>query len=161
MFKGSLYICSLFHLSNHNRFMKTFRTLVSLAIFCALCFSVAPVKASIAVSEETAKEMLSQKVSAQQTESPTFAQEMNKRMAKKMAKIEKKISKKLAKGNAIDFNDPINKWMWFWLLGWAAGFVLYSMGWFIAAPFWYLGYLCMLAGTACLVVWLLKKSGNM
>jgi hypothetical protein len=144
--------------------MKTFRTLLSLSFLVACCMAYSPMQASVTVSEEQMQEMLNQKMAEAQPDM-TFKQELSKRMEKKLAKLERKIEKKLAKklekGQAIDFNDPVDKWMWFWLLGWAAGFVLYSMGWFIAAPFWYLGYLCMLAGTACLIVWLLKKSGNM
>jgi hypothetical protein len=56
--------------------------------------------------------------------------------------------------------------MWFWIFGWAAGLLLSIVG--VAAAlgggfgiFWLLGSLCWLFGTISLIIWLLKKTGNM
>ena len=63
----------------------------------------------------------------------------------------------------IDFQDPVNKWMWFWIFGWGAGLLLSILG--AATLFsgggilWILSYLCWLFGTVSLVIWLVKKFG--
>lgn len=85
------------------------------------------------------------------------------RMEKRMAKLEKFLGKKLAK-KAMDFNDPVDKWFWFWILGWAAGLLLSILA---AATivgggfgvFWLLASLAWLFGTISLVIWLVKKFG--
>jgi len=141
--------------------MKALRTIIPLFVLAFFLVSFTTAKASVAVSEEKTSEMLQQKASENEGIVAQMTSKMEKRFAKKAAKIEKKLAKRFGNGEKVDFNDPVDKWMWFWIFGWAAGFLLYSFGWFVAAPFWYLGYLCMLAGTVCLIVWLLKKSGNM
>ncbi|MEI6409051.1 MAG: hypothetical protein WCR52_06695 [Bacteroidota bacterium] len=118
--------------------------------------------ASLAVTNAQTNEALQLKSSEHKNSfGDILMAKIEKRMEKKMAKFQKRIAKKIAEGKKIDFQTEPDKWMWFWIFGWGAGFLLYSFGYFIAAPFWWLGYLCMLAGTICLVVWLLKKSGNM
>lgn len=141
--------------------MKTLPTTLCLLVFTLFLASFSTVNASNAVSEEKTTEMLQQKASENEGFTAQVMSKMEKRFAKKMAKMEKRFAKRFGNSTKVDFSDPVDKWMWFWLAGWAAGFLLYSFGYFIAAPFWYLGYLCWLAGTVCLVIWLLKKSGNM
>lgn len=67
--------------------------------------------------------------------------------------------------SGIDLQDPVNKWMWFWILGWGAGLVLSiiaaatistgSIGSF--GLIWGLATLAYLFGTISLIVWLVKK----
>jgi len=131
----------------------------------ALLFTFNTANASTRISEGEAREAMVKKMMDDKT---SFS--MSAKMEKKVAKLAQKFQKRIAKferlfgksSNAgVDFNDPVQKWLWFGLLGWLAGALLYSLGWFIAAPFWYLGYLCWLAGTICIVIWILKKTGNM
>ena len=75
---------------------------------------------------------------------------------KRMAKLQKFFKK------AIDFKDPVNKWMWFWIFGWGAGIVLSILavatvtgGGFGAI--WLLSSLCWLFGSVSLIIWLVKK----
>lgn len=141
--------------------MKTLRTTLCLLVFTLSLASFTTANASVAVPQEKTTEMLQQKA-AEQHEG--FASQvmtkMEKHFAKKAEKMQKRLAKRFGNGEKVDFNDPVEKWFWFWLLGWAAGIVLYTIG-FAVTPFWYLGYLCWVAGTVCLVIWLLKKSGNM
>lgn len=137
--------------------MKTTRFTLLMVAF-ALLAPLTTSRAATAVSAKEAREAFVKKVVDSKFEKAADSK-MGQKLTKKMAKFQKFLGK--GGGKKVDFNDPVDKWMWFWLLGWAAGVVLYSFGWFVAAPFWYLGYLCMLGGTVCLVIWLLKKSGNM
>ena len=67
----------------------------------------------------------------------------------------------------IDLQDPVNKWMWYWILGWGAGLILSiiatatytsgSIGGF--GIIWGLASLAYLLGTISLIVWLVKKFG--
>jgi len=89
---------------------------------------------------------------------------------KKLAKLEKKIEKRKKKGKSIDFSDPVKKWMWFWILGWAVGLILIIVGVAVAAGtlsagglgaggiIAMIGGLAMTFGTVSLIVWLIKGS---
>ena len=84
------------------------------------------------------------------------------KLTKKMAKVEKKMAEK-----GIDLDDPVNKWMWFWILGWGAGLVLliiggivgFGGGFGLAAVFGLLSGLAWLFGTVSLIVWIVNKFG--
>jgi len=91
---------------------------------------------------------------------------LSDKQAKKMQKLEKRIEKRLKKIEAktdnadVDFEDPVDKWMWFWIFGWglalAAGFVsifiLPGLFGFISATFAVFGFVS-------LVIWLVKMFG--
>lgn len=77
-----------------------------------------------------------------------------------------KLLKKVADIGGI--GDPVDKWFWYWILGWGAGILLTalvpalvfsgglsgaSLGWL----FLLLGSLAWIFGTVSLVVWLIKK----
>jgi hypothetical protein len=75
---------------------------------------------------------------------------------KKQFKADKKNGTAMEDGAAIDFKDPVDKFLWFGLLGVAAAIVLSI----ISGPvfgFYWLAYLVWLAGVVCLTIWLLKK----
>ena len=78
-----------------------------------------------------------------------------------------KVVKKFAQLGGL--SDPVDKWFWYWLMGWGAGLLLsiisvaavtgsiYGGGFTI---WWILGilsYLAWLFGTVALIVWLIKK----
>jgi hypothetical protein len=83
---------------------------------------------------------------------------------KRMAKLER-----LFKKAGVDFKDPVNKWMWFWIFGWGAAIVLSviataaAVGGAFSGGFgiWYalalIGWAAGLFGTISLVIWLVKK----
>lgn len=112
--------------------------------------------------------------------------ELTPKQLKKKAKLEKaitKVQKRVDKINAkralkgkaaIDFSDPVKKWMWFWILGWGAGLILAIVAGIVAAGsvtsgsvsglggaslISLLSVLCWLAGTVAGVIWLVKLFG--
>ena len=80
--------------------------------------------------------------------------------------FKKVVAKKMDKYGAIDFSDPVKKWMWFWIFGWAAGLLLWIISWTVLTSggiggfgvLGLLGSLAWLFGTVCLVVWLVKMA---
>jgi len=69
-----------------------------------------------------------------------------------------KLVKKVAEIGGL--GDPVDKWFWFWIIGWGAGILLTailpqfaSLGWL----FQLIGSLAGVFGTVSLVVWLIKK----
>lgn len=86
-----------------------------------------------------------------------------KRMEKRFTKFQERLEKRMEKKD-FDFSDPVDKWMWFWILGWGAGLLLSILaaatlfgGGF--AILWLLATLAWLFGTVSLVIWLVKKFG--
>ena len=118
-------------------------------------------QASVAVSTETARtEMI--KKTAKQDNNLIPSVIKNQKLIKKFAKAQKHFTKK---GEKVDFSDPVDKWMWFWIFGWGAGLVLSIVATAVVLSggfgiFWLLGSLCWLFGTVSLVIWLVKKFGG-
>ena len=89
---------------------------------------------------------------------------LSAKATKKQARLEKRIAKmqKRAAAQDIDFSDDTQKWMWFWIFGWALAAVLPIVGLIIGgvggvAIFSVLAGLLGLFGTVSLVIWLVKK----
>jgi hypothetical protein len=92
-----------------------------------------------------------------------------KRTAKKMARLQKFMSSKKGQKMMGGLDDPVDKFFWYWVIGWGAAIVLtiiasaiavggafsggFGAAWILAL----LGSLVGLAGTICLVIWLIKK----
>ncbi|MBL7775447.1 MAG: hypothetical protein JNK89_05560 [Saprospiraceae bacterium] len=141
--------------------MKTIRFTLVLFIFALLMPATAS-HASIEVSASAARAEMAQKVGAQKDQLVTALKADKKHKAKLFAK----------KGNRVDFSDPVNKWMWFWIFGWAAGLVLYILAVAVATGSVYSGsfgfaailatfsWLAWLFGSVCLIIWLVKKFGG-
>lgn len=90
-----------------------------------------------------------------------------KEIKKEQRKVERieRIQKKLQK-YGVDFSDPVNKWMWYWIFAWGAAIVVSILAWGVLSSsvggFGILGLLSSLlwlAGTVSLVIWLVKKFG--
>ncbi len=105
-----------------------------------------------------------------QTEiSNDVTKELTKKEQKKLKKLQKRLDKMQAKGQDVDFSDPVQKWMWFWIFGWSAAILLsiigavvavggaLSGGFGIGAILVLLGWLAGLFGTVSLIIWLVKK----
>lgn len=92
-----------------------------------------------------------------------------KRTAKKMARLQKFMSSKKGQKLLGGLDDPVDKFFWYWVIGWGAAIVLsiiasavavggvFSGGFGAAYIIALIGWLLGLAGTVALIVWLVKK----
>lgn len=94
-------------------------------------------------------------------------QSISKRAAHRLEKIQKRLAKRLEKRLAkqaeieVDLDDPVDKFMWYWLGLWAIAIGLGLIGAITGAGvFGWLATIAGLVGTVCLVVWLVKKFGT-
>lgn len=88
--------------------------------------------------------------------------EKQKNDLKKEFKVQKRVAKfeKLFKKAGIDFQDPVEKWLWYGIFGCGAAVVLSILWRAGTASFGLLGALSsllLLAGIICLVIWVVKK----
>jgi len=126
-----------------------------------LCIPTVSVSASVVVSPDATEVTVTTKVEKKGI-SAWLEKKVEKQITKKIAKMQKRFAKN--GGTKVDFQDPVNKWMWFWIFGWAAGLLLSIIG--LAAigggfgVFWLLGSLFWLFGTVSLIIWLVKKFGG-
>ena len=132
-------------------------------LFLAAFLLVAPkAEAVVAVEGETAV-----------VEAPTLTKQQERQVAKmekRMERYEKRLAKRGQSMDDVDFSDPVKKWMWFWIFGWAGGLILSVVagvvavgtltagGLGIAGILWLLASLAWLFGTVSLVVWLVKMN---
>ena len=84
------------------------------------------------------------------------------RMERRMERVEKFMSSKLGQKLLGGLDDPVDKWFWFWIIGWGAGIVLTIIASAALASgtfgvLWLLAYLAWLAGSVSLIIWLVKK----
>jgi hypothetical protein len=136
--------------------MRTFITCLVLVLI-ALVAPVATMQASTEVSAAESRAMLINKVVEKKADF-LMEKSVNSKSMKRALKMAKFLG--LGDGNKVDFQTEPDKWMWFWIFGWGLAIILSILGVFIPFIYW-IGYLCGLAGTVCLVIWLLKKFGGM
>ena len=96
-------------------------------------------------------------------------EKQRKSTEKKMAKFQKFMKSKKGQKMLGGLDDPIDKYFWYWVIGWGAAIVLsilaaaiatggaFSGGFGIAWILALIGWLAGLAGTVALVIWLIKK----
>lgn len=103
-------------------------------------------------------------------ESATLAKEEKSGFGKLFSWVKKKTVKLVNKVKAIGgLGDPVDKWFWFWVIGWGAAIVLsiiaaavvvggaFTGGFGIGAILYLIAYLAGLFGSVSLIVWLVKK----
>ncbi len=93
-----------------------------------------------------------------------------KRMNRLMARVDRFLAKRgLDRPAGMDLQDPVKKWMWFWILGWGAAIVFYILasvlvvgtggaGFGVATLLSLLGSICGLFGTVSLIMWIVKMN---
>ena len=111
----------------------------------------------------TMDEMVSDKVlTAQEIKVLKKEEKQQVRMERRMARVEKFMQSKMGQRLLGGLDDPVDKFFWYWIIGWGAGIVLSVLA---AATItgggfgvlWLLAYLAWLAGSVALIVWLVKK----
>jgi len=88
------------------------------------------------------------------------------KLTKKLEKFKRKYQRKANKKNlnnddsVIDFDDPVDKWMWFWIFGWGGGLVLSILaGVTKIGALFFVASAAYLFGTVALILWIVKKFG--
>lgn len=137
--------------------MKMFKLFLALLLVAAF-MPLNPALASREVSAKEARQMMLKKALGHQTAANGVVSAEKHRLT--TVKAARLMFGKKASG--VDFNDPVDKWLWFWIFAWGIALVLQVLAWGISG--WgvgWLSYLFWVAGTVCAVVWILKKFGNM
>ena len=140
----------------------------SISLFLFLLFAIGSMAVVPPTESEKANETKTEILSKKEIKKQARQEKRMERHQKRMAKIQEWLNNK---GLDIDLQDPVEKWMWFWIFSWGAGLILgiiaaasitggiYSGSFGIAALLGTIGWLCWLAGLAFLVIWLVKKFG--
>jgi len=88
------------------------------------------------------------------------------RLIKKLEKYKERFQRITAKKNlkngeaGVDFEDPVDKWMWFWIFGWGASIAISILAGILGIGFLgFIGYAAGLFGTVSLIIWIIKKFG--
>lgn len=118
-----------------------------LACLALTVFAPIQTEASVAVSKQEMRTGMAEKM----RDNPNSVFKNNKKVSKRMNRIAKRIERKMLKhGMDVDFNDPVDKWLWFGLFG---------LGIAILMSFFDLGIGGLIAFLAivCLVIWVVKR----
>lgn len=89
--------------------------------------------------------------------------ELTDKQAKKMQKLEKRIEKRIKKLEVkadkaeVDFDDPVEKWMWFWIFSWGLGLAALLVAQIVLdGLFGFIAGALFIFGFVALVLWLVK-----
>lgn len=130
----------------------------------AYAFVKVPTADVISVSELTPSASITSTVTTEKSRKEL-------RKERRQERWKKKISNFMDRMSDIDFSDPVKKWLWFWLLAWAAALILTIIsvilaagsvttgsagGLGIAGILSILAWLLWLAGTVFAIIWLIK-----
>lgn len=111
----------------------------------------------------TMHEMVADKVlTAQELKTLKKEEKKQMRMERRMERVEKFMQTKMGQKLLGGLSDPVDKFFWFWIIGWGAGIVLtvIASAALLSGGFsilWLLAYLAWLAGSISLIIWLVKK----
>ena len=131
--------------------------LTLLLTFIALVLPFTGTQASQRVAPEAARAAIMEKVKEK------YGAEVNTsvvdRLEKKLNKKAAKWMKRLAKKADIDFDDPVDRWLWLWIISWGIAIVLSILGYGVGGLLirGTLAWLLWLAGTVFFIIWLVKK----
>ena len=101
---------------------------------------------------------------------PTAVVSQEQKMAQKEVKKAKRFAnaKAIAAKAGVDFQDPVQKWFWFWIFGWGGAILFAILGAILSVVLGPLGLLISILGsilgvfgTISLIIWLLKKFGGL
>ncbi len=119
------------------------------------------VSASNAISTKEARQGIFQKWKEQNSDQVNVAIAEHGQVSKfQKAKL---FAKKRFAGEKVDFKTEPDRWMWYWLAGWAIGLALTIVGipliGTVGLLFTSIAGLFWAAGSICGIIWLLKISG--
>lgn len=146
--------------------IKLFAAIVVAALTCQMSFAINSVEKSLPINGMEKKISMVESKTLTKAEAKAI-QKIEKKEArnqKRLGMLQKMMVKKMHK-KAVDFKDPVNKWLWFGILGWGAGLLLSIISWSVVTAggfgvLWLLASLAYLFGTVSFVIWLVKKFGN-
>lgn len=147
------------------------KTQITLSLFAMIAFLLVVAVPGWAIQPVGNTAMAVHAASKKEAHMAKQMERAQKRMERMMARVERIVARKgtaPAQGG-IDLQDPVKKWMWFWILGWGGALVLhiisrvvlvgtYGTGFGIAALLGLLGSLLGLFGTVSLVMWIIKMN---
>lgn len=119
------------------------------------------VSASAAISTKEARQGIFQKWKEQYAHQANVSA-ADQGQVTKLQKV-KMVAKKRFAGEKVDFKTEPDRWMWYWLAGWAIGLALTIVGipliGTVGLLFTSIAGLFWAAGSICGIIWLLKISG--
>lgn len=121
------------------------------SFLCFVC-STSPLTtadASVSVEPQEARAVLAEKM----RHNPQTSLKANSKAGKRLTRLAKRIERKLLKrGAQVDFDDPVDKWLWFGVFGLGLA-ILLSLLTSSAG----IGGLIALGAIVCLVIWVIKR----
>ena len=148
--------------------MKTRTITLAISLCTALVFAMWQPALAIQPAGNTSKAV--SVISKKEARMAKRMERAQKRMNRLMARVDRFLAKRgLERPAGIDLQDPVKKWMWFWILGWGGAVVLYILasvlfvgtggaGFGVATLLSLLGSLLGLFGTVSLVMWIVKMN---
>ncbi len=98
-----------------------------------------------------------------QTHSLVTADKKQLRVQRRLLKLQHLLTSEKGMSMMGGLDDSVDKFFWFWLIGWGAGFLMILIGSAIVTGGFgilsILGVLFALGGTLSLIAWLVKKFG--
>ena len=149
--------------------IKLFAAIVIAALTCQMSFAINSVEKSLPINGVEKKISLVESKTLTKTEAKAIQKlERKEARSQKRLAIVQKLMMKNASKKAVDFKDPVNKWLWFGVFGWGAAFVLWILAAALVTGGGFLGggvlgllaSLVGLFGTVSFVIWLVKKFGD-
>lgn len=133
---------------------KTWQTgLFVFLLTACIQFSMQAMTAT-AQSPRESRHQLAEKMGQRLSEKYALSERAEKRLEKRLAKLEKRNKFKRLFGDQIDFQDDVEKWLWFGIFACGIALVISILAW---SP---LVGLLWVAGVVCLVVWIIKRYGG-
>lgn len=138
--------------------MKSIKPLISILCVTLMCFAARAAQAAVAL-ERVAVEVIE------------VEQELSKEELSVQKRLERMQNKMKKKGMDVDFSDPIQKWLWFAIMGWVAGILLVAValllllfgsaavvttGVGVVGALIIAGRVLMFLGTVSLIIWGVK-----
>ncbi len=132
--------------------MRIFTMMLLMVAFAFNSYATNPISPEAVDFEKTIK------VEKKMTKAMAMAAKFSKTKAGKWLVKKAKQFNKIVKKLGIDLQDPVQKWLWYAIIGVVAGSVMWAIGIGVSIPFlWTISYLVYLAGVICFWYWVYLK----